>query len=152
MTEMRTRPPTTLIKTVARLALVLGVAHPALAQGADTLTTTASKVYAGAQAAKGRQAFQLTCLSCHKPTELSGDKFWSGVVGKSLRDFFDYLRTSMPQDNPGGLDEDDYVNLTAYILQLNGMPAGERALTADSTALAKIRVVPADTTKKGATR
>ena len=127
-------------------------AAPLRAQAADSAATTLGKVYTDVQAAKGKDAFGLTCLSCHKPSELSGQKFWAGMVGKTVSDFFTYVRGNMPQDNPGSLSDDDYANVTAYILQLNGMPAGERPLPGDSTALAKIRIVPTDTAKKGPTR
>ena len=111
--------------------------------------TTLSKVYAAEQAEKGRESYMASCVSCHKPVEVSGERFWSGLVGKTVADFFLYLRSSMPQDNPGSLADDDYANVTAYILQLNAMPAGERLLPSDTAVLAKIRVVPPDTTRKG---
>jgi cytochrome c553 len=137
------------ISTVAFLGCLLALpATKGFAQGSDSLTTL-SKVYAAVQAAKGKEAYQTACVSCHKTVEMAGDKFWSGLVGKPLGEFFGYIRSSMPQDNPGSLSDDDYAAVTAYILQLNTMPAGERPLPGDSAALAKIRVVQPDTTRKG---
>ena len=141
-------------RTVAILVFLLSIpASRGLAQVADAAKpeslTTLSRVYSAAQATKGREVFQTSCVSCHKSVELAGDKFWSGLIGKTVGDFFGYLRSSMPQDNPGGIGDDDYANVTAYILQLNTMPAGERPLPGDSAALAKIRVVRPDTTRKG---
>ena len=115
---------------------------------AESLTTLA-KVYTAEQAAKGRESYMASCVGCHKPVELAGERFGSGLVGKTVADFFAYLRSSMPQDNPASLSDDDYANVTAYILQLNTMPAGERLLPSDTVELAKIRVVPPDTTRKG---
>ena len=119
--------------------------------GADSTaaTTTRSKVFTAVQAAKGREVHGAACLSCHKTVEFAGDKFWGGLVGKTLGEFFGYVRSSMPQDNPGSLADDDYASVVAFILQLNTMPAGDTPLPADSTALAKIRVVPPDSTRKG---
>ena len=143
--------------TIALCACILTpLPRQGIAQSGDSATvaglTTLSKVYAESQAAKGRQTFLLTCASCHRTADFAGEKFWSALVGKTVGDFFGYLRSSMPQDNPGSLSDDDYANVTAYILQLNTMPAGERPLPADTTALAKIRVARADTTRKAPTR
>jgi mono/diheme cytochrome c family protein len=115
---------------------------------ADSLTTL-SRVYTTSQSAQGRQLYLLACVSCHSPGDHTGGKFWTEMVGKTLGEFFGYLRSNMPKDNAGSISDDDYVNVTAYILQLNTMPAGERLLPADSATLAKIRVVPPDTTRKG---
>ena len=143
--------------TLALAACILSL-HPgiSLAQGTDstakTPLTTLSKVYADAQALKGRQVYLLSCVSCHKPNEYAGETFWGKLVGKTVSDLFVYLRTNMPQDNPGSLGDDDYANVTAYILKLNSMPAGETPLSSDSLALAKIRVVWPDTTRKAPPR
>ena len=60
---------------------------------------------------------------------------------------FSYLRNTMPQDNVGSISEDDYVNVTAYILSLNSMPAGDKPLMRDSTEQARIRIAPLNTPK-----
>ena len=114
----------------------------------DSTLTTLSKIYTADQAAKGKEVHGAACLSCHKPVEHTG-KFWSDKVGTALGDLFGYIKSEMPQDNPGSLAADDYANIVAFILQLNAMPAGEKPLPGDSVALAKIRVVPPDTTRKG---
>ena len=141
-------------RTFTILACLVALAGSnGMAQGTDAAKseslTTLSRVYSAVQATQGREVFQTSCVSCHKSVELAGDKFWSGLIGKTVGDFFGYLRSSMPQDNPGGISDDDYASVTAYILQLNTMPAGERPLPGDSATLAKIRVVAPDTTRKG---
>lgn len=122
-------------------------ASPAAAQG-DT-TNTRAGVFTTEQAAKGRELHGFSCLSCHKPVEHTGPKFWNEIVGKPISEFFGYIRSNMPQDNPRSLADDDYASIIAFILQLNSMPAGEKPLPGDSTALAKIRVSPLDSTRKG---
>jgi hypothetical protein len=125
------------------------VAAPLGAQGSpDTTLTTRSGIFTAEQAAKGKEIHGAACLSCHKPVEHTG-KFWSDKVNTSLGALFGYIKSEMPQDNPGSLAADDYANILAFILQLNAMPAGEKPLPGDSTALARIRVVPPDTTRKG---
>ena len=148
-------PPTSSTRWTATLlaCMFTVLPQPALAQAADSAKTsvvsTVSGIYTAAQAELGRNVYQATCRSCHTPGELAGTKFWNGWVGRTLGELFGYLRSSMPKDNPSSLADDDYASATAYLLQLNQMPAGQRELPADSTALAKIRVVPADTIKKG---
>jgi mono/diheme cytochrome c family protein len=132
-------------------------AGPTTARAQDTTAarTTASGVYTAAQAARGKEVYDLACLSCHKPVELSNPKFLGTIVGKPVADFFVYLRSQMPQDNPASLSDDDYATVIAYVLQLNAMPPGETALPADSASLTKIRVTapaPSASTRKGTRR
>jgi hypothetical protein len=42
----------------------------------------------------------------------------------------------MPDDDPGSLALSQYIDVVAYILQLNGFPEGEAELVADENALA----------------
>ena len=44
----------------------------------------------------------------------------------------------MPAGAPGSLDGQTYVDIVAYILQFNGMPAGNQKLMPDLQALEKI--------------
>jgi hypothetical protein len=46
----------------------------------------------------------------------------------------------MPADNPGKLSRNQYADIVAYLLQLNGMPAGTQALSSDPKLLEKIRI------------
>jgi mono/diheme cytochrome c family protein len=130
-----------LVCGAAGLAGALALAPAASAQSADTVLTTAG-VYTAAQAAKGKEVHGAACLSCHKPIETAGEKFWNTIVGRPVAEFFGYLRSQMPQDNPGSLSGEDYAAVIAYIFSLNAVPAGETPLPGDSAALAKIKVAP----------
>jgi hypothetical protein len=55
-------------------------------------------------------------------------------------ELFDYLRTTMPDDNPGRLSRGKYAEIVAYLLQLNGMPAGAGTLRTDPRKLQQIRI------------
>ena len=46
----------------------------------------------------------------------------------------------MPKNDPGILTPREYADLSAYLLMLNGMPAGSAELPADAAALEKIRI------------
>src|SRR5205085_1867798 len=45
---------------------------------------------------------------------------------------FDLIKNTMPQTAPGTLTEGMYLDLLAYILQANGLPAGAKELIAES--------------------
>ena len=44
----------------------------------------------------------------------------------------------MPQDNPGSLTDEEYVDVIAYMLSVGGMPAGEADLRPDPEDLARV--------------
>jgi hypothetical protein len=46
----------------------------------------------------------------------------------------------MPKTEPGSLSKEEYASIVAYLLKLNGMPAGKQPLPADTAALGKIRI------------
>jgi hypothetical protein len=46
----------------------------------------------------------------------------------------------MPKSAPGTLTRREYTQVTAYLLKMNGMPAGAGELPADSMALTRIRI------------
>lgn len=102
--------------------------------------TTMDGVYTAAQAAAGRDLFASACQSCHTPTVHAGPPFKAKWFGRDLGELFGYLRAEMPKSDPGSLSDEEYVQSIAYLLRINGMPAGATALAADSAALATIRL------------
>lgn len=131
------------------------MAVPGLAQtngsmtdAAIVATSTAPGVYSDAQAAKGRTAFQMYCASCHAASDYAGEQFRMNWFGRRVSDLFRVLKTTMPEDNIGGLSDDDYTRVITYILKLNGFPAGPDSLPADSTRMRAIRIGPAEASAK----
>jgi len=82
------------------------------------------------------------CQSCHTLASHTGPAFMGSWKGKLLAELFQYIRYSMPKSEPGTLSDQEYAQVTAYLLQLNGMPDGSLELPADSAALGAIRIVP----------
>jgi mono/diheme cytochrome c family protein len=132
---------------IAGMFFVLGfpVAH---AQQAGK-TSTASGVFTAAQAKNGEQAFQAKCASCHGPDlhstdpeapDLTEGAFRFGWQGKTLANRFEQIRSTMPYGNSGSLDDQTYVDIVAYILSFNGIPAGNQKLEPNVPALEKIIV------------
>ena len=96
-------------------------------------------VYTPAQAKLGEDTYAMMCTGCHTQAAHMGDVFVSNWSGRPVAEFFGFIRAAMPKTDPGSLTADEYAAIVAYILKLNGMPAGREALPSDSTALAKIR-------------
>ena len=60
--------------------------------------------------------------------------------GKSVGDLFTYISTKMPPSNAGALGDPTYLEITAFLLQSNGVAPGATALTSDAAALAVMKI------------
>jgi mono/diheme cytochrome c family protein len=112
----------------------------------DTVRTSMDGVYTAAQATAGSDVFANYCRSCHTPTFHTGPTFRAKWFGKPLSDLFGYLRREMPKSDPGSMSDEEYAQALAYLLRMNGMPAGARPLAPDSAALHRIRLDSVRTT------
>ena len=59
--------------------------------------------------------------------ELWGDPFLAQWENKHVGAFFTRIQTTMPEDEPGSLSENEALDIIAYVLQTNGFPAGDKA-------------------------
>lgn len=128
------------------VALLAVAAPEAEAQARSTM----SGVYTSDQAVKGREVFNSNCLGCHTTASHQGTAFQIKWFGRPLYDLYDYVSQAMPKAAPGTLTEDEYVWVTAYILRLNGMPAGKTELNAEPAWLKAVRVDSASRAVGGA--
>lgn len=108
---------------VAALALLPALAQPALAQ-TEERRTTLDGVYTEAQAARGAEINEAVCRECHDDEEFVG-AFIRSWAGASVAALYDDIYSLMPEDQPGSLPPQQYVDVISYILQLNGLPPGE---------------------------
>ncbi|MDQ5840132.1 MAG: HupE/UreJ family protein, partial [Chloroflexota bacterium] len=106
----------------------------------DSTRSTRSGVYTADQAVKGKELYAMHCVSCHTAITHTGPEFAAKWQGRPFWDLFSYVRESMPKSEPGSLTPREYVRVLAYMLKMNGMPAGAAPLPTDSTALARIRI------------
>jgi hypothetical protein len=53
---------------------------------------------------------------------LTGDMFWMNWETYSANNLVEQVRTTMPEDNPGSLMRQEYVDIVAYILKTNEVP------------------------------
>jgi len=139
-------------RAAAALALTLaatGLAGGLAASAQDAATTAAphsSGWFTAAQATSGQKLFNNYCAECHRPDltgadgpALKGAAFLKVFGGQPLSDLYGVEHTTMPAVNPGSLPASTLLPITAFILQQNGLPAGDAPL--DEAALK--RTLPA---------
>jgi len=98
-------------------------------------------VYSAAQADAGRTVYQASCASCHmadlagrnEAPQLAGNNFMNTWRARSTRDLFEFIQSTMPPTGES-LSAEQYLAVTAFILQANGAPAGAQALAASTAA------------------
>lgn len=99
-------------------------------------------VYSRAQASRGQKIFGVRCAGCHPIEAFTDQVFLAAWKGQTAHALFTSIRTTMPQENPGGLRRQDYADLLAYLLHLNKLPAGSTELGATDDALKKVVIEP----------
>ena len=105
-------------------------------------------VYTSAQAARGKAPFERSCARCHnielagsqRGPALKGGAFWSKYENDNLATLYMFIRDNMPQDGPSLVTDEIKADVLAYIMSMNGMPAGSAELKADVRALEDIKV------------
>ena len=123
------------------LALVAAPRVTAQAPGGVATFTTA-------QAAQGKVDYDEQCAACHGVTLEDGqfappllgagfERQWMGGTAEALVSF---VRTSMPPGTAGVLSNTEYAGVVAYVLQANGVPAGEAELPSDPQALSALTI------------
>lgn len=71
------------------------------------------------QASRGAQVYAATCENCHAEGQLVGQGFVQSWNNRRVYDLYALVRSTMPLDNPGGLNDGDYLDVVAYLLQAN---------------------------------
>ncbi|MEO5895431.1 MAG: cytochrome c [Vicinamibacterales bacterium] len=121
--------------------LVLAMLATAAAQAPRPKTvTTSSGVYTAAQAARGEQTYMSICVACHPAGTYSAAAFRAKWNGQLMSDLFSLVSSTMPKQEPGTLEAEEYAQMLAYILRQNGAPAGKELLPANVKALKRIRI------------
>ncbi|MVM40414.1 PQQ-binding-like beta-propeller repeat protein [Spirosoma sp. HMF3257] len=106
--------------------------------------TTHAGIFTKKQVELGSALFITHCAACHgrdlRGTEggnaLIGDRFIAKWKDKSVGQLFDLTKSTMPKTNPHSLDNVAYSSLLAFILNSNGFPDGDVALSSKKEALA----------------
>ena len=109
-------------------------------------TVLKNPVFTTAQAERGRQVYQANCTGCHLPgldgsANPTGKAIGAPLVGaRFVQDFgegrvaalFNKITRDMPNGKAGSLTEAQYLDVTAFLLQQNKLPAGAAELTVDT--------------------
>jgi alcohol dehydrogenase (cytochrome c) len=108
-------------------------------------------LYSDAQALRGQALFDEHCPACHgaqlqgsAAVALSGDTFkahWADGQ-HTVDDLFYVMRTQMPFTEPGKLSRQQYIDIAAYVLKVNGYPAGAVELPPVGAELKKMTLHP----------
>jgi quinohemoprotein ethanol dehydrogenase len=97
-------------------------------------TSAAPPADSSNQVQRGKAAYVQHCSSCHMADlsgsgeaapALAGSAFLLRWQGRSASDLFDKTRTTMPTGSPATLTQEQYLDIIAYILQVNEFPAVE---------------------------
>jgi mono/diheme cytochrome c family protein len=129
----------------AGFQLLAGVLCLLASAGAHAQTPGPS--YTAAQAERGQASYEHSCQVCHGSALDNGDFGGAPLNGSWFQEhwgksdagaLFSYVRTTMPPDNPGGLNDTTYADILAFILQGNGYPPGAQELPSDVDALQRI--------------
>lgn len=105
-------------------------------------------VYTEAQAQRGKPLYNQHCASCHAgmltggetAPPLAGGDFLSNWNGLTMGDLFERIRKTMPAHAPGKLSREVNADITAYILNVNNYPTGEKELASNTELLKQIRI------------
>jgi len=115
--------------------------------------------YTDAQARRGQVLFGKVCTPCHTSTPdfpasrlagrgfaLGSQKIFIDVGGRYLQKYpsvyhiYRRVRDSMPSYDATSVSPIDKVDIVAYLLKANGLPAGDVPLPPDTTAMKTLRI------------
>ena len=136
--------------------LLLGMTAASLVLGASVIALKAQApaksvwdgVFTADQATQGKALFETKCAICHgaelnggeMAPPLAGASFVANWQGTSVGDLFTRIHTTMPANDPGGMNNAETILVLSYILSFNQFPAGSTPLPADEAALGGIGI------------
>src|SRR5687768_842371 len=124
-----------------RASLVLGsaifIGFTIASVGGQQAPPAAGSVFTAAQAQAGEAAYAQQCAGCHgadfrgggDAPPVAGVDFRNKWGPRAINELFTYIVQTMPPTSPGVLGEAGNLNVTAYLLQINGATPGAQPLT-----------------------
>ena len=110
-----------------------------LALAATRGEAAAVGAYTNEQASRGAAVYTQYCAVCHGAnlqgeagTPLMGRTFMQAYGAGTAAQLYDFLSRQMPLNAPGSLSQQQYLDVTAFILERNGLPPGDAPLSANS--------------------
>src|SRR3984893_16501510 len=91
--------------------------------------------YTSAQASRGATVYTQDCTQCHGASlqgdsgpPLTGQTFHQAYGAGTAAQLYDFISRQMPQNQPGSLSQQQYLDVTAYVLSRNGVASGNTPL------------------------
>ncbi len=120
-------------------------------EGIGEMSSVWEGVFTEAQAQRGQAVYAGSCGSCHgrrlngapddpdmrSTPPLARASFLREWEGRSVATLFEYMRATMPENNPASLTDEEYADVIAYMLSVGGMPAGDDGIRPDPQSLAR---------------
>jgi mono/diheme cytochrome c family protein len=130
------------LTSAAVYALRSGMVGGAPASGtANNSGAMSSVTFTAAQVTRGSDIYSERCVQCHGDTldngefggaPLNGSYFSKHWGGGSTAALIAYMKAKMPPDSPGSLTDQSYADITAFLLDANGYPKGDKELPPDT--------------------
>ena len=107
-----------------------------VAPTSDLSPSTMDGIYTPAQAERGVKVWENVCSECHDPVDWTETAFRERWNEDSVYRFWYYIYERMPEGSvPYSLPRQDVTDVLTYILQLNGVPAGDTELGSDDDSI-----------------
>lgn len=87
---------------------------------------------------RGATVFQAECVRCHIPIEINA-RLQNDWLGRSAQDLHDQLSRTMPAENPASLNAQQYLDVTAFLLETARIDLPQNAT---SDIFASIQITP----------
>jgi len=132
------------MKNIWCAAITFGLASGVFAQVDTEVAIEATASFTEEQVAAGLAAYQVNCSQgCHQNdlqgggpiAALRGPAFTSVWNNRTVADLIETMQSAMPPTNVGGLPQQTYLALAAFILSANGGEVAETPLQLDSAAM-----------------
>lgn len=120
------------------LVTLIGVVAAAFCAASSVSAQTISPApFTQAQSDAGRQTYAASCASCHGDRlegkgapALAGKEFADGAFGRRpVAQLYTFIQNSMPFCEGRSLASETYINIVAFLLQVNGAKPGNEPLT-----------------------
>ena len=114
----------------------------AVADAVSEEPPAATGFYSVAQAERGLGVFRDVCSECHFTSEFRGDDFEWQWRRQTVWDLYRSMTRTMPENDPGGLSDQTYADVIAYILRINEYASGNTELVAGRATMDSIPLGP----------
>jgi mono/diheme cytochrome c family protein len=131
----------TTTRLFAAVGAVTALAFPLALASVDArqMKNASEGVYTAAQATRGSTLYDTSCASCHELSKFKGTEFANAWTDKPMTELHAAV-VSMPMDAPGSMKPQEYADIIAYFLSLNGYPAGQTELAGTDAAIKGVKI------------